>query len=81
MGHAAWAKVMGAARAHLMALAALLFVVFAYRARLAMYGLLYSPRGLIYGAGYTDVHATLPVLRMELFKTGSVACTSVYPAP
>ncbi len=56
-------KVMGLARTHLMALAGLLFVVFAYRARLAMYGLLYSPRGLIYGAGYSDVHATLPVLR------------------
>jgi hypothetical protein len=60
-------KVIGAARAHLMGLAALLFVVLAYRARLAMYGLLYSPRGLIYGAGYADVHATLPVLRAELF--------------
>ena len=60
-------KVMGAARAHLMALAAVLYVVFAYRVRLAMYGLLYSPRGLIYGAGYADVHATLPVLRVELF--------------
>ena len=60
-------KVMGAARAHLMALVAVLFVVLAYRVRLAMYGLLYSPRGLIYGAGYADVHATLPVLRVELF--------------
>ena len=59
--------VMKAARAHLMALAALLFVVFAYRVRLAMYGLLYSPRGLVYGAGYADVQATLPVLRVELF--------------
>jgi hypothetical protein len=60
-------KVMGAARAHLMTLGALLFVVFAYRVRLAMYGLLYSPRGIIYGAGYADVQATLPVLRAELF--------------
>ena len=60
-------KVMGAARTHLMVLAAVLFVVFAYRVRLAMYGLLFSPRGLIYGAGYSDVHATLPVLRVELF--------------
>ena len=60
-------KVMGAARAHLMTLAAVLFVVFAYRVRLAMYGLLFSPRGLIYGAGYADVHATLPVLKAELF--------------
>ena len=70
-------KVMGVARAHLMVLGALLFVVFAYRVRLAMYGLLYSPRGLIYGAGYADVHATLPILKAELFlcsADGSCFC-------
>jgi uncharacterized membrane protein (UPF0182 family) len=50
------------ARAHLMALGGLIFLLFAYRARLGMYDLLYSPRGVIHGAGYTDVHATLPVL-------------------
>ena len=55
------------ARAHLMVLAGLLFVIIAYRVRLAMYGLLYSPRGIVYGAGYTDVHATLPVLKALLF--------------
>jgi hypothetical protein len=55
------------ARAHLMILAALLFLAIAYRVRLAMYGLLFSPRGIIYGAGYTDVNATLPVLRILLF--------------
>jgi len=60
-------KVMRPARAHLMVLAGMLFVVFAYRARLAMYGLFYSPRGIIFGPGYTDVHATLPVLKAELF--------------
>jgi len=59
-------KVMGPARAHLMVLAGLLFVVFAYRAQLAIYGLFYSSRGIIYGPGYTDVQATLPVLRIEL---------------
>lgn len=37
-------KVMGAARTHLMVLGAVLFVVLAYRVRLAMYGLLFSPR-------------------------------------
>ena len=31
-----------------------------------MYGLLYLRRGMIFGAGYTDVHATLPVLRIVL---------------
>jgi uncharacterized protein len=49
------------ARAHLCVLGALLFVVIAYRFRLAMYGLLYSPRGTLYGAGYSDVHASLPI--------------------
>jgi uncharacterized membrane protein (UPF0182 family) len=56
------ASVARGARGHLMALGALVFLLFAYRARLAMFDLLYSPRGLLYGAGYTDVHATLPVL-------------------
>ncbi|MGH9328782.1 MAG: UPF0182 family protein, partial [Terriglobia bacterium] len=50
------------ARSHLMVIGGLFFLLFAYRARLGMYNLLYSSRGLIYGAGYTDVHATLPVL-------------------
>jgi uncharacterized membrane protein (UPF0182 family) len=51
-----------AARGHLMVLGALAFLLFAYRARLGMYGLLYSGRGVVFGASYTDVHATLPVL-------------------
>ncbi len=50
-----------AVRAHLLVLGALLFVLLAYRARLAMYGLLHSERGVVYGAAYTDVHASLPV--------------------
>jgi hypothetical protein len=54
------------ARAHLMALGGLLFLLIAYRARLGMYDLLYSPRGVVFGAGYTDVHATLPVLKLLL---------------
>jgi uncharacterized membrane protein (UPF0182 family) len=51
-----------AARAHLMTLGGILFLLIAYRIRLGMYDLLYSPRGMVFGAGYTDVHATLPVL-------------------
>lgn len=54
------------ARVHLMSLAALIFVLVAYRFRLAMYGLLYSTRGVIYGAGYSDVHASLPIFWMLL---------------
>ncbi len=56
-----------AARAHLMVLGALVFVLLAYRARLGMFGLLFSQRGIIYGAGYSDVHATLPVLWVLAF--------------
>src|SRR5271157_4862327 len=51
-----------AARAHLMTLGGILFLLIAYRFRLGMYDLLLSPRGMVFGAGYTDVHATLPVL-------------------
>ena len=51
-----------AARAHLMTLGGILFLLIAYRFRLGMFDLLYSPRGVVFGAGYTDVHATLPVL-------------------
>jgi uncharacterized membrane protein (UPF0182 family) len=61
------AALASSARAHLMVLAALLCVLIAYRVRLAMYDLLFSPRGIVYGAGYTDVNATLPVLRLLLF--------------
>ncbi len=51
-----------AARAHLMTLGGILFLLIAYRFRLGMYDLLLSPRGMVFGAGYTDVHATLPIL-------------------
>ena len=51
-----------AARAHLMTLGGILFLLIAYRFRLGMFDLLYSPRGVVFGAGYTDVHATMPVL-------------------
>ena len=50
------------ARTHLMTLGGILFLLIAFRFRLSMYDLLYSPRGMVFGAGYTDVHATLPVL-------------------
>src|SRR5487761_441803 len=49
-------------RAHLMALGGLFFLLFAWRGRLGMYDLVYSPRGLVYGAGYRDIHVTWPVL-------------------
>jgi uncharacterized protein len=52
------------ARSHLLVLGGLLFVLLAYRFQLAKFGLLFSPRGVLYGAGYTDVHASLPAFNI-----------------
>jgi uncharacterized membrane protein (UPF0182 family) len=68
------------ARAHLCILGALLFLLIAYRFRLAMYGLLYSPRGALYGAGYSDVHASLPIFWILLFLSVVVAAALVWAA-
>lgn len=58
-----------AARAHLCVIGAFFFFALSYQARLSMYNLLYSGRGLVSGAGYTDIHATLPVLWILLVLT------------
>lgn len=50
------------ARLHLGVLLALAALVHAAGYRLRMYELVYSTRGAIFGAGYTDVYATLPAL-------------------
>jgi len=47
-------------KVHLSILAAVILLVQAWRFRLDMFGLLYSPRGTVIGASYTDVHAQLP---------------------
>lgn len=48
-----------AARYHLSVLAALFFILKSWGYRLDQYGLLYSTGGVVHGAGYTDIHATL----------------------
>ena len=59
-------------KGHLSILIALFFANLAFNYRLQMYKLLYSSRGLISGAGYTDTHANLPVLWI-LFGAAIVA--------
>jgi uncharacterized protein len=54
------------ARGHLMVLGGLFFLLLAWRARLGMYNLVYAPTGLVFGAGYTDIHVSWPVLWMQL---------------
>ncbi len=51
---------------HLSVLGAILFIVFAFGTRLAQYNLLFDRGGLIFGAGFTDVHATLPILYISM---------------
>ncbi len=53
-----------AARVHLAVLTGLLLLLRAAGFWFDAYGLLFSPRGALYGAGYTDLHATLPALRL-----------------
>jgi uncharacterized membrane protein (UPF0182 family) len=50
------------ARSHLLVLGALLLALTGVGFWLDRYELVYSPRGIVFGAAYTDVHASLPVL-------------------
>jgi len=50
------------ARSHLLVLGALLLALTALGFWLDRFELVYSPRGVVFGASYTDVHASLPVL-------------------
>jgi uncharacterized membrane protein (UPF0182 family) len=55
-------RLAAAARLHLLALGALLLGLRAVGFWLDRFDLLYSPRGVVFGASYTDVNASLPVL-------------------
>ena len=52
------------ARLHLSSLLALGFGWFAWNYRLAIWELMFSTRGVAFGASYTDIHAQLPALRL-----------------
>ncbi len=57
-------EVMPQARIHLSLLLAAAFLVKAVGYLLRMYSLVYSARGVVFGASYADVHAELPGLRV-----------------
>ncbi len=63
------------ARAHLLTLGALLLVVKAAGYSLDTYNLLLSPRGIVFGAGYSDINAQLPALRILTIL--SLGCAAV----
>jgi hypothetical protein len=51
-------------KAHLSVLLGVLVLLKAWGYRLDQFGLLYSPRGTVTGASYTDTHAQLPALKL-----------------
>ncbi len=57
---------------HLAALGAALSLLLAARIQLARFGLLDSARGVVFGAGYTDVHARLPLY--HVYSLAFVLC-------
>jgi uncharacterized membrane protein (UPF0182 family) len=65
-----WAVPRGV-RDHLSILAGLLVLLRGAGFWLDRYGVLYSPHGAVYGAGYTDLHATLPVLTVLALLAGA----------
>ncbi|MGH7411363.1 MAG: UPF0182 family protein [Candidatus Methylomirabilis sp.] len=51
------------ARVHLLVLGSMLLLIKAFGYRLDIYKLLLSPRGVVFGAGYSDINASLPALK------------------
>lgn len=62
-----WVNVHPRARSHLFALLGLFFFVKALGYWLSMYSLVYSPRGVAFGASYADIFVQLPGLRVMTF--------------
>jgi len=60
-------------RAHVSLLIGLLLLVRGWGFWLDAYGLVYSPTGVVTGAGYTDVHVVLPALRAMAVLFGLAA--------
>jgi uncharacterized protein len=55
-------RLAGGARTHLLVLAATLLALRAIGFWLDRFEIVFSPRGIVFGATYTDLHATLPML-------------------
>ncbi|TML86181.1 MAG: hypothetical protein E6G06_21270, partial [Actinobacteria bacterium] len=64
------------ARTHILLLGAVFLTLTAVGFWLERFELLYSPRGVVFGASYTDIHASLPVLGALAVLAGlcAIAC-------
>jgi uncharacterized membrane protein (UPF0182 family) len=63
-------------KAHLSVLLGLIILVKAYGYYLGKFGLLVSPRGVVTGASYTDIHAEKPALNLLMFI--AIACAILF---
>lgn len=68
-------KFSDSARIHCLVLGALIFLLMAFKYRINAYDLLYSGRGIVFGASYTDIKAELPVLYLMMGLSIIVAAT------
>jgi len=68
-------RVAAHARAHLLALGALILLVKAGGYYLDTFDLLFSPRGVVFGASYSDINAQLPALRILTIL--SLGCAAI----
>ena len=55
-----WVRAKDRPRSHMAALATVFFLLLAWGWRLDMLNLVHSPRGLVHGASWTDVHVQIP---------------------
>jgi len=67
-------RVSRATRSHLSFLGGFIFLFLAWHIRLRAYELLYSGRGVVHGASYTDHHAQIPVY--WILTAASIACSA-----
>lgn len=65
-------------RTHVLILGALFLVIWSLGTWLEIYRLLFSPRGVAYGASYTDMTASLWALRIELVLTLVLAALFIW---
>lgn len=57
------------ARVHLSILASALFILRAWGYQVSIWNLMYSPRGVAFGASYTDIHAQVPAFRLLIIAS------------
>jgi uncharacterized membrane protein (UPF0182 family) len=58
---------------HLSFLGSLMFLLLAFNSYITMHDLLYSSDGLVAGATYTDVHASIPFLKIQVYVAIAIA--------